>query len=45
MNVADFAAVSFVGFNVDAAVRVPKTDGTIFAAAQAIIAVAVESRR
>ena len=45
MDVADFATVSFVGFNGDAAVWISKKDGAVFAAAQAIIAVAVESRR
>lgn len=43
MDVADFAAVGFVGLNVDAAVRVPEADGAVLAAAEAVVTVAVES--
>lgn len=43
MNVADLTAMGFVGLDVDATMRVPKANSTVLAAAQAIIAVGVES--
>lgn len=42
MDIANFSAVGFVGFDVDATVGIPETDGAVFTAAQAIIAVSVE---
>ena len=45
MDVADFATVGLVGLDVDPAVRVPQADRTVLAAAQAVVAVAVEPRR
>lgn len=43
VDVADFAAVGFVSFDVDAAVRIPETDGAILAAAEAIVSIGIES--
>lgn len=42
MDVADLAAVGLVGLDVDAAVGVPEADGAVLAAAEAVVAVAVE---
>ena len=45
MDIADFTAVGFVGLDVDTTVRIPEAYGTVLAAAEAIITVAVEPRR
>ena len=45
VDVADFAAVGFVGLDMDATVGIPEAYSTVFAATQAIVAVAVEPRR
>lgn len=45
MDITDFTAMGFVGLNVDATVRVPESDGSVFPAAEAVIAVAIEPRR
>lgn len=42
MDIADFAAVGFVGLDMDATVGIPEAYGAVFAATQAIIAVAIE---
>lgn len=42
MDVVDFAAVGFVGLDVNPAVRIPQADGAVLAATQTIITVAVE---
>lgn len=42
VDIADFTAVRFVGFDMDTTVRIPETNGTVLAATQAIVAVAVE---
>lgn len=43
VDVADFAAVGFVGLNMDATVGVPEADRAVLAAAEAVVTVAVES--
>lgn len=43
VDVADFTAVRFVGFDVDAAVGIPEAEGAVLAAAKAVVAVAVKS--
>lgn len=45
MDVADFPAVGFVGLDVDATVGVPEANGAVFAATEAVVAVAVEPGR
>lgn len=42
VDIADFSAVGFVGLDVNPTVGIPEAYATIFAAAQAIISVAVE---
>ena len=44
MNITNLAAVRFAGLDVDSTVRVPEADGAVFAAAQAIVSVAVKTR-
>ena len=44
MDVADFTSVGFVGLDVDAMVGIPEAYGTVFAATQTIVSLAVESR-
>lgn len=44
VDIADFASVGFIGLDMDATVRIPKAYGTVFAATQNIIAIAVEPR-
>lgn len=44
VDVADFTAVGFVGFDVNATVGIPQAYGAIFAAAQAILAVRIKPR-
>lgn len=44
MDIADFAAMGFVGFDVNSTVGIPEAYGTVLAAAQTILAVRVESR-
>lgn len=43
VDVADLAAVGFVGLDVDAAMGVPQPEGAVLPAAQAVVAVPVES--
>lgn len=45
MNVTDFPAMGLVGLDVGAPVRVPESERPILAAAKAVVAVGVESRR
>ena len=45
VGVADLAGMGFVGLDVGAGVRVPKAEGAVLAAAQAVVAVAVEAHR
>lgn len=42
MDIPDFSAVGFVGLDVNPTMGIPEAYGTIFAAAEAIISVAVE---
>lgn len=42
MNISDFAAVRFVGLDVQSTVGIPQSYGAVFAATQAILAVGVE---
>lgn len=44
VDIADFAAVGFIGFDVDATVGIPEANGAVFAATETIIAVGVEPR-
>ena len=44
MDITDFTAMGLVGFNVDATVRVPKSNGSVFPAAEAIISIFIEPR-
>ena len=43
MDVVDFTGVGFVGLDVDAMVGIPEAYGTVFAATQTIVSLAVES--
>lgn len=45
VNIADFTAMGLIGLDMDATVRIPEANGTVFAATEAIITVAVEPRR
>lgn len=45
MNVTDFPAMGLVGLDVGAPVRVPESERSVLAAAEAVVAVGVESRR
>lgn len=45
MNVTDFPAMGLVGLDVGAPVRVPESERPILAAAKAVVAVGVETRR
>lgn len=45
VDVADLAGVGLVGLDVGAGVRVPEAEGSVLAAAQAVVAVAVETHR
>jgi len=45
VGVADLAGMGFVGLDVGAGVRVPKAEGAVLAAAQAVVAVEVEAHR
>ena len=45
VDIANFTAVGFVSLDVDSTVRIPEAYGTVFAAAETIVSVAVESRR
>ena len=45
VDVADLACVGLVGLDVGAGVRVPETEGAVLAAAQAVVAIAVEAHR
>lgn len=45
MDIADFTAVRFVGLDVQSTVGIPEAYGAVFAAAEAILAVGVETRR
>lgn len=45
MNVTDFPAMGLVGLDVGAPVRVPESERSVLAAAKAVVAVGVESRR
>lgn len=45
MNVTDFPAMGLVGLDVGAPVRVPESERPVLAAAKAVVAVGVESRR
>lgn len=42
VDIADFAAMGFIGLDMDSTVGIPEAYGTVFAATQAIIAVSVE---
>lgn len=45
VDIPDFTAVGFVGFDVQSTVGIPEAYGAVFAAAKAILAVGIEARR
>lgn len=45
VDITDFTAMGLVGLNVDATVRVPESNGSVFPAAEAVIAIAIEPCR
>jgi hypothetical protein len=44
VDIADFTAMGFIGFDMDATVRIPEAYGTVFTATEDIITVGVEPR-
>ena len=43
MNIANLVTMRFIGFDVDSMVRVPETDGAVFAIAQTIVSITVKT--